>query len=113
MWVELSTKADISDEINRILGLEVDFSKMSREDLEKLKDFFGDPSKLITLGIKQTRAKVRSEILDRPLKEFLERPLIELLEGEAAEGKADRGPLGLGILPSIMRRASRVGLKAE
>ena len=98
----MSTKSDLSDEINRILGLEkeIDFSKLSREDLQGLLDFFREPANLVSLGTKQLREKVRKEILDRPLRDFIEGGLGGL-EGE------DRGPLGLGILPSLMKRAQK------
>lgn len=97
------TKEELSDKINEALHLEgeIDFSKMTKEDLEKLLEVLGNPSGLIQIGIKNLRAKARKEILERPLREFLEKPIIEdILAGEKGKG----GLLGLGILPHILRK---------
>ena len=94
------TKEDMSDEINKILGTEddpIDFTKMNKEDLDKLLKVLNNPAKLIQIGIRNLRQKAKKEILEKPLKEILERPLIEEVMS------SDRGGiLGLGILNRIL-----------
>lgn len=96
-------KQKLSDSLNVMLGLEkdkLDFTKMSKEDLEKLVALLKDPSHLIKAGIKTLRLKARQEIVEKPLKDILEKPFLEeILSGE----KGKEGPLGLGILPRILR----------
>lgn len=97
----LPTKEALCDEISAILEVELSsLERMTNEDLEKLLVALKEPSKLIQTGIKQLRTKARSELLERPLKEFLDKPIFNL--------KSDRnGPLGFGILPKLF------GKKAE
>ena len=99
----MSTKEDLSEKMNELLGLEdkVDFSKLTKEDLEKLFKALGDPTRLIQTGVKQLRQKARKEILEKPLKEIMDKPFIEgLLEREN-----NKGPLGLGIIPRLLRKS--------
>ncbi len=95
------TKEELSDRLNAFLGLEdcVDFAKMTKEDLERLIKVVGEPSNLIKIGWKNLRNKAKKEILE----ELMERPFLdEVLQGDE-EGK-NKGPLGLGILPSVRKR---------
>jgi len=94
------TKEDIKDQINEILSLDLDWSRMSKEDLEKLLSFVRDPYNLIKIGVKNVRGKVKKEVME----EIMGRPLLEeLLRETTPEGEApeDKGPLGLGILPRL------------
>ena len=94
-------KDELSDRLNEFLGLEdcVDFAKMTKEDLERLIKVVGEPSNLIKIGWKNLRSKAKKEILQ----ELMERPFLdEVLNGDE-EGK-NKGPLGLGILPSVRKR---------
>ena len=95
-------KEELSEELNDLLGLvDLDFSKMTKEDLEALLRFFGDPYNLIKIGVKNLRGKVKREILE----EVLGRPLIEEVLGRSLEEKEeDRGPLGFGVIPSVLAR---------
>lgn len=96
----MATKEEISDKLNLLLQPETDinFAKMSKEDLEQLTKLLADSTRLIQLGLKQLRNKARKEVLDRPLKEFLDSPIFEELK-EKGRG----GIFGLGILPAIFR----------
>jgi len=99
----LATKEELSERLNAILSLEdtIDFTKLTKEDLERLVKVVEDPSRLIQTGVKQLREKARREILERPLKELMDKPFIEGL----LERDADKGPLGLGILPRILGKS--------
>ena len=100
----MPTKEELSDRVNEILGLgdPIDFSKMTKEDLESFLKTIKEPSNLIRIGWKNLKEKAKKEILE----ELIERPLVDVLKGlgkEEKEGK-DKGPLGLGILPRAMTR---------
>lgn len=88
------TKEEISDKLNELLKLDmdIDFSRMKKEDLEVLMKVLGEPAALIQLGLKGLRTKAREELLNRPLKEFLNSDV----------KKRRGGPLGFGILPRIL-----------
>ena len=98
------TKEELSDRLNELLGLEemVDFAKMTKEDLETLLKTVGEPSNLIRIGWKNLRNKAKKEILE----ELMGRPLLDevLQDVLPKEGKAGKGPLGLGILPRARER---------
>jgi len=96
----MPTKEELSERLNEIMGLEdpIDFSKMTKEDLESLLKIIGEPSNLIRIGWKNAREKVKKEVLE----EILGRPILEEIlskMGEEAEG--DKGPLGFGVLPKL------------
>lgn len=92
-------KDELSDKVNKFLSLDdtIDFSGMTKVDLERFVEFLSDPSRLIQAGLKRMRDRVRAEVLDRPLKEFLDGL------GTTPEGEEDRGPFGLGIIPRARR----------
>lgn len=95
------TKEELSDRLNELLKIEVDFSKMTKADLKALINVFSDPSAIIELGIKQIRDKAKKEILEKRLGDILDLP------------KKGGGPLGLGILPTILNRDKRFGKKHQ
>lgn len=103
----MSTKEELSSTLNLLLepDVDIDFSKLSKEDLERLIKVLSEPSRLIQLGIKHLRNKARKEVLDRPLRDFFEVPL---LEGIKSKGN---GPLGLGLFPIIIDKSQRLKQK--
>jgi len=110
----MPTKEELSDRLNEILGLEdeVDFSKMTKEDLESLLKVIGEPSNLIRIGWKNARDKVKREILE----EILGRPFLdEILKGiPAKEGEQeDKGPLGFGVIPRAKARIREIFTEKE
>jgi len=103
------TKEELSTVLNELFGVDVDFTKLTKADLEKLVKAFDDPAALLKVGIQHLKAqainKPLRDLLDRPLREILDRqPLLE----NVAQNKG--GPLGLGILPRIL---GRTGSKTE
>ena len=92
------TKEELSDRLNEVLDLEdeVDFTRMTKEDLERLVTAL-DPARLIQTGIKQLRSKARRDLLERPLKDLLDKPFLERIV------EREEGFFGLGILPRILR----------
>ena len=98
----MPTKEQISDKLNELLETTIDFSKLTKEDLESFVKIFADPSRLIQLGVKGLRNKAKKEILNRTLGDLLEKPVLEEL-------RADDGPFGFGILPRLFpnRRKSK------
>ena len=101
----MATKEELSDLLNDLLGLEatVDFAKMMKEDLEILLKAVGEPSNLIRIGWKNLRNKAKKEILE----ELMGRPILdEVLKRVPSKEGEDKGPLGLGLLPTV-----RAGLR--
>lgn len=99
----MSTKDSISDQLNEIMELNVDWTKMGKEDLEKISRFFNEPYRLIQLGVNKLKTKAKEDLLNRPLGEILQSS--DLLGSVAGRGRG--GPLGLGILPSIFGGRSK------
>ena len=92
--MSMPTKAEISDQLNELLFLELDFAKMRKHDLETLLKAIADPSSLIRKGWKNLRDKAKGEILE----ELMGRPFLdEVLKGLSRK----EGLFGFGILPSI------------
>jgi hypothetical protein len=106
----MSTKADLADKINELLGLNLEsLEKMTKEDLEALLKVIGEPSQLIKIGWKNLRDKAKREILE----ELMGRPLLdEILKGAAKEGE-DRGPLGFGVIPKARARIREIFSEKE
>jgi hypothetical protein len=92
----MSTKENLSDKLNVMLGTDVDWSKMPKEELEKLVQHFEDPVVLIQIGIKNLKSKAKEDILGRRLGDILDSSTILEKKG---------GPLGFGILPAIFQRS--------
>jgi len=94
----MPTKEELSDRLNEIMGLEdpIDFSKMTKEDLESLLKIIGEPSNLIRIGWKNAREKVKREVLE----EILGRPFVEEILSKTEEG-VKKGPFGFGVLPKL------------
>ena len=97
----MSTKDSISDQLNEIMGLTVDWTKMGKEDLEKISKFFDEPYRLIQLGVNKLKTKAKEDILNRPLGELLQSS--DLLGSVTGRGRG--GPLGLGILPGLFGKS--------
>jgi len=100
----LVTKEDISDLLNDILKTEdpIDFTKMNKDDLEALLKILGEPTNLIQIGLKNLREKTKKEILNMTIRDLLNRSVLEEII------KDEGGPLGFGIIPSILRMRKRV-----
>lgn len=104
-----STKEELSAALNELFGVDVDFTKMIKADLEKLVKAFEEPTALLKVGIQQLKAKA----INKPLRDLLDRPLSDLMDRPTllkSVTQSKNGPLGLGILPRIIRRA---GSKTE
>lgn len=100
--MEKLSKTELSDGLCDLLDVEVDFTKMTKEDLVRLHKRVGE----LLQGIDE-------KLLGRPLEEILDirvggKPLRELSLGEIMRRIRDRGPLGLGIWPEIRRELRRL-----
>lgn len=102
----MSTKEDLSDQLNQLLGVNVEWSKMSRENLETLVKLFGDPMGIVQLGIRMMKEKTREDIMGRKLGDVLSSSTILNLR-ERSRG----GPLGLGILPGLLGQTDKTSEK--
>lgn len=108
----MSTKADLSSKINEVLGTDINFERLSKEDLEALLKVVEEPSNLIRIGWKNLRDKAKKEILE----ELIGRPILDdILKGiPAKEGeREDRGPLGFGVIPRARARIREIFTEKE
>ena len=104
----MPTKEEISGKINEILGTEIKFENLTKEDLEALLKVVGEPSNLIRMGWKKLRDDTKKKVAE----ELLGRPILDDVFGGLKKGEGeDKGPLGLGVIPSIRR--SLLGEKKE
>lgn len=87
-------KEKLNKEINDVLGLKVDFTKLTVEDLKALHELVTNPGKMLSVLGKAAKTKWgRTTIGDA----------IKFLSGE----EGDKGPLGLGLLPGIRGKIRR------
>jgi len=98
------TKEELSQELNKILGTDIDFTKLSREELVKLYE--------AVQKMKESH-EWPFPILDKPLGEILDRrilgkPLREITLAEILGLPRERkGLLGFGILSRIMAKEEK------
>lgn len=98
----MSTKTELSEKINNTLGLDLDsLIRMTKEDLGALYTALSPPSE---------DSSKEGDLLTRPLREILHAPLLgkslgELTLVELFDAFLTRkgGPLGLGILPAVLK----------
>lgn len=85
----MPTKEQISEQLNEILGLTenpIDFTRLNKEELERLVDLFSTVAQVAQIGIRSAREKLRGGILGRPVEEVLRMPLIDVLAQVRGEG---------------------------
>lgn len=68
----MATKEELSDKLSSIFEIDLDFSKMTKDDLEKLVEQVSDPRLLIKLGLSHMKEKAKQEIMNRPIREIIE-----------------------------------------
>lgn len=102
------SKEEISRKLNAALEIspEIDFTKLSKEELERLVGVMSDGKRLVRLGVTGLRKDTRDRILGAVDEALGEREGglfgLGLLPKEGPEAD-DKGPLGLGILPRLRR----------
>ena len=99
--VEKLSKNELSEKLCDLFDIEVDFTKMTKEDLISLHE-----------RLNELREGIDEKLLSQPLKDILNtkiggKPLRELTLGDIIRRVRDYGPLGLGILPEIRREIRR------
>lgn len=104
--LEKLSKNELSEKLCDLLDIEVEFSKMTKEDLISLYK-----------RVNELMEGIDEKLLSKPLEEILDtkiggKPLRELTLGDIIRKVRDHGPLGLGILPE-MRREIRRALRGE
>jgi hypothetical protein len=109
----MSTKEELAQSLNQILGIDIDWSKLKKEDLEKLHSLLSDPMALINMAGKIGREKLRS-VIDRPLRDFIERPIVEEISDKIGSRQGG-GLFGFGVLPfnPLFRRGQKEGQGSE
>lgn len=99
--VEKLSKNELSEKLCDLFDIEVDFTKMTKEDLISLHE-----------RLNELREGIDEKLLSQPLKDILNtriggKALRELTLGDIVRRVRDYGPLGLGILPEIRRELRR------
>lgn len=84
---EKADKKKISDELNKILDIRVDFTKLSIKELRDFYDVFITPTKLTQVIGRATKSRIENKVMDMNLQEMV----------------TGQGPLGLGILPKFTK----------
>ena len=107
---EKLSKTSLSDRLCDILDVEVDFTKMTKEDLVLLHKRVNELNKL-TEGIDE-KLLSKEMLFSKPLEEILDtkiggKPLRELSLGDIVHRMRAHGPLGLGIIPEIRAEVRR------
>jgi len=106
------SKEEISRKLNEVLEIkpEVDFTKLTKEELDALVKALSDNRKLVRLGVTGLRKDTRDRVLGAVDEALGEREggIFGLgLLPEGKPGEEDKGPLGLGILPRVKERLNR------
>jgi hypothetical protein len=83
----MPSKEELADHLRKILGTDIEFEKLSKEDLEKLVKIFDNIASILKIAV----AGAREKILSKPL-------------GELLQLNEKGGILGLGIIPSIFEK---------
>lgn len=96
-------KKELSEKINEILGLtkKVDFTKLSKKDLEVLYEGVSNVAASLSIGVRSAKAKLRQGLLQRPTREVLNMPLGEFIANIRSEGGL------IGILAKIREERRR------
>ena len=100
--IEKLSKTELSEKLCDLLDVEVDFAKMSKEDIISLHK-----------RLSELMEGIDEKLLSKPLKDILDakiggKPLRELTLGELIGHVRDHGPLGLGIMPEIRREIRKI-----
>lgn len=83
-------KEEISRKLNEILGLEkepIDFTKLSKSDLERLLAIFTNIAQVAQVGVRSLRSKVEEGgLLLKPVREVANMRVIDLIASIRREG---------------------------
>lgn len=87
-------KDELSGKLNDLLELEIEvnFKRLTKEDLEELYAFLSLPKNLVEVMRRAARGRVNEDFMNMKVKDFLE------------PGGEGEGPLGLGILPKLREK---------
>ncbi|MFP3208222.1 MAG: hypothetical protein RXR82_00400 [Nitrososphaeria archaeon] len=90
--------------LRRLLGVDVEFEKLSVEELRRLHVVLTNLRRLAVIGAQAIRSRLRSRV-----NAMLNMRLGDLMsdEGLLVELSRDDGPLGLGILPALIGREDK------
>lgn len=95
-------KERLAADIAEILGVKgkVDFNKLTAEELNTLKELLGKPANIWPILARSAQIRVNDAILRKPLG--------ELIGANDVADEADKGPLGLGILPAARKKIAQI-----
>lgn len=91
-------KKALSKTICEVLGIDVDFSKLKTDDLQKLYKHVTNPVNLIGIIVRSTKS-MTGEMIDKlPIREIGDLRIRDII----LSGRGRGGPLGLGILDRLL-----------
>lgn len=93
-------KSGMAEQLRQLLGIDVKFERLSKDDLLKLWQAITNLSQLAAVGGRTIRKTVQDKLWNRPLSELINRPNLSELMKEAG---TQSGPLGLGVLPNLIK----------
>lgn len=90
----MTTKDELSLKLNDLLMLpeEVDFTGLTKSEIERLLDFISKPKNLLEITKRAMRGRVQDDFMNMKVKDILE------------PSEIGEGPFGLGIIPKIRDR---------
>jgi len=94
-------RARLAEDIRRLLGVDVEFEKLSVDDLRRLLVILTNLRRLAAVGAHAVRRRLKTRV-----NTMLNMRLGDMIsdDGLLAELSKDNGPLGLGILPALVGR---------
>jgi len=101
----MPSKKEISDRLNEIFEVKINFENLTKEDLETLLKVVDDPSNLLRITVEMARERGKKEVIET-LEKVTKRPLLdlfkELKKGDVVE--EEKGFFGLGLFPAARQR---------
>lgn len=95
-------KAELSRSIRELLGVDVEFERLSAGDLYKLYMALRNWGTLLQTAGRSARVNFQEKVLSKPVGELLKKPNI-VPEIIGVDSGSKDGPLGLGILSGLRR----------
>jgi hypothetical protein len=103
------SKEDLSGKLNEILGLEkdpIDFTRLSKDDLERLYDIMTNLIQVAQVGVRTLRSRVEEGgLLLKPIREVANMRVIDLLTSIRREGGV------LGMLDVLLQERAKAAKK--
>lgn len=96
-------KEELADRLRQLLGADIEFERLSTNDLNKLYHILSNLQQLALVGVNALRMTLQSEGRNLKLSDLVGDKRLLGENGILSKMVGDNGILGLGILPNILR----------